>query len=95
MDIKALRSHKKKILSIARQYCAENVRVFGSVVRGEAKAGSDIDLLVTFLPGASLLDQAGLIDDLGEALNTKVDVVSDRALNPYLRSKILKEAAPL
>jgi predicted nucleotidyltransferase len=95
MDIKALRARKEEIEAIAKRYRALNIRVFGSVVRGDFEEGSDIDLLVSFGPGASLLDQAGLMDDLKEALGISVDVVSDRALNHYLRDKILAEAQPL
>ncbi len=95
MNIDMLRARRDEILRIAKRYRAENVRVFGSVVRGEAREDSDIDLLVTFQAGASLLDQVGLIDDLKGALGGKVDVVSDRALNRYLRDKILEEARPL
>ena len=89
--------HKKKdvILDIARQHHASNVRVFGSVARGEENENSDIDLLVSFQSSASLLDQAGLISELGKMLNKKVDVVSDRALNPYIRNKVLNEALPI
>ena len=92
MDIDALRA---RIVAIANRYRAENIRVFGSTVRSDFEEDSDVDLLVTFGPGASLLDQAGLMDDLKMALGISVDVVSDRALNHYLRDKILAEAQPL
>lgn len=69
--------------------------MFGSVVRGEEQEDSDIDLLVDFLPGTTLLDQVGLIDALSTALGRKVDIVSERALNKYLRQRILQEAVPL
>jgi predicted nucleotidyltransferase len=90
-----LRKSKAQIERIARSYRADNIRLFGSTVRGEARVDSDIDLLVDFLPGATLLDQAGLIDELSQTLDRKVDVVSARALNKHLRARVLKEALPL
>jgi len=90
-----LQKRKQLILEISKRYKAYNIRVLGSVARNEATEKSDIDLLVSFEPGASLLDQAGLIDELGKTLGTPVDVVSDRALNRFLRESILKEARPL
>ncbi len=86
---------KQDILDTVSRYHATNVRLFGSVARNEAGDESDIDLLVDFLPGASLLDQIGLIQELSERLNRKVDVVSSRALNKHLRQRILNEARPL
>lgn len=90
-----LQKHKQIILEISKRYKAYNVRVFGSVARNETNENSDIDFLVSFEPKASLLDQAGLIDELSKALGKPVDVVSDRALNRFLRESILKEARPL
>ena len=87
-----LQRQKADILSTANRYHATNVRLFGSVVRGEDIEESDIDLLVDFLPGATLLDQVGLVQELSRKLNRKVDVVSARALNKHLRQQILKEA---
>jgi len=71
---------RDEILRLAAHNKADNVRVFGSIARGEDTPDSDIDLLVSFQPGASLLDQAGLIADLEDLLGRHVDVVSDRAL---------------
>ena len=75
-----LARHRQEILRLAARNQAGNVRIFGSVARGEDTPDSDIDLLVSFQPGASLLDQAGLIADLEDLLGRHVDVVSDRAL---------------
>lgn len=69
--------------------------MFGSVVRDEEREDSDVDLLVDFLPGTTLLDQVGLIDALSTALGRKVDVVSERALNKHLRQRVLQEVVPL
>jgi predicted nucleotidyltransferase len=83
------------IRSLAAKYRAENVRLFGSVARGEAKADSDIDLLVHFAEGASLLDQVGLKQELEELLGCPVDVVSDRAVNRHIRDRVFQDAVPL
>lgn len=90
-----LQEKRDEILRICAKYGARNVRVFGSTARGEAGAGSDIDLLVEFEPGRSLLDQAGLVAELEEFLGCKVDVVSEKGLYWLLRRRILKEARAL
>ena len=90
-----LQAQRDTIFSIAKHYHAVNVRVFGSVVRGEENKNSDIDLLVEFLPGASLFDQIGLIEELSSALGRKVDIVSERALNKTIKSQVLSDAKPL
>ena len=90
-----LQQKKTRILEIADHYHATNIRVFGSVVRGEEREDSDIDLLVEFLPGTTLIDQIALIDELSSALGRKVDIVSERALNRLLRERVLRDAVPL
>lgn len=90
-----LKEKRDEILRVAAKHGARNVRVFGSVVRGEAGDQSDIDFLVEFEPGRSLLDHAGLVLDLEELLGRKVDVVTERGLYWLLRRRILKEARPL
>lgn len=90
-----LRQKREEILRIAARHDARNVRVFGSFARGEAGADSDLDLLVEFEPGRSLLDQADLIADLEALLGRKVDVVTEGSLYWLLRRRILKEARPL
>jgi len=82
VTIEALRGRRAEILRVARKRRARRIAVFGSVARGEARAGSDVDLLVDFEPGASLLDQAGLFQDLEELLGVGVDVVSRSGLKP-------------
>ena len=86
---------KQDILAIAQRYHAANVRLFGSVARREEQENSDIDLLVDFLPGSTLLDQVALIHELSNRLDRKVDVVSARALNKHMRQRVLNEAVPL
>lgn len=90
-----LQTQKSSIEALAHRHRACNVRVFGSVVRGEESEHSDIDLLVDFLPGATLLDQVDLIEALSSALGRRVDVVSARALNKFVRERILQEAVAL
>ncbi len=90
-----LKEKREAILKIAAKHGARNVRVFGSVARGEADEKSDIDLVVEFEPGRSLLDHAALWLELQELLGCKVDVVSERGLKPRIREKVLREAVPL
>jgi len=90
-----LKEKREEILRIAAKYGACNVRVFGSVARGEAGEDSDIDFLVDFEPGRSLLDQAALTLDLQDLLGRKADVVTERGLYWLLRRRILKEARAL
>jgi hypothetical protein len=90
--IETIRQDRESILEIAARYHAINVRLFGSVARGDDQPESDIDFLVDFQPGSTLFDQVGLIDALSSKLGRKVDVVSARALNRHLSQNILKEA---
>jgi uncharacterized protein len=71
------------------------VRVFGSAARGEAEPDSDIDFLVDFEPGRSLLDLSRLWQDLEELLGRQVDVVEPGGLHWYIRDRVLQEAVPL
>ncbi len=90
-----LKEKREEILRLAAKYGARKVRVFGSGARGEADEESDIDLLVEFEPGRSLLDHAGLWLELQELLGCKVDVVSERGIKPRIREHILREAVAL
>jgi len=90
-----LKSKRQEILAIAARHGARNVRIFGSVARGEAGPESDLDILVEMEPGASLMDHVALMQDLEDLLERKVDVVSDRALHWYIRERVLAEATPL
>jgi predicted nucleotidyltransferase len=82
LTLEGLRRRRAEILGVARRRRAHRVAVFGSVARGEARPGSDLDLLVDFEPGASLLDHVGLFQDLEELLGVGVDVVTRSALKP-------------
>jgi len=80
---------------VAAKHGARNVRLFGSVSRGEAGSQSDVDILVDLEPGRSLLDLGGLLMDLEDLLGRKVDVVTEQGLHWYIRDKVLKEAVRL
>ncbi len=90
-----LEEKRDQILRIASGHGAHNIRVFGSVARGDADESSDIDLLVDFEPDRSLLDHAALVLDLEELLGRKVDVVTEKGIYWLLRRRILKEARAL
>jgi predicted nucleotidyltransferase len=90
-----LKEKRQDILRIAAQHGAYNVRVFGSVVRGEASPDSDVDLLVDLEPDKSLFDVGGLLMDLQTLLGREVDVVTEKALHWYIRDRIIREAQPL
>lgn len=86
---------RAEILQLASKYGARDVRVFGSVARGEADENSDIDFLVTFEPGRSLFDHGGLLMELQELLGRRVDVATEKGLKQRIRDRVLREAKPL
>ena len=86
-----LRAQRETIIEIVSRNKACNVAVFGSVARGDDTLESDVDLLVDFLPGASLTDQFRLQEELATLLETSVDVISRRALKP--RDTAIREEA--
>jgi len=86
---------REEILRLARGRGAHSLCMFGSVARGEANENSDLDLLVAWEPGRSLLDHAGLVEDLQELLGMKVHVGTEKSLHWYVRDRILREATPL
>lgn len=86
---------RQQILALAEKYGARNVRIFGSVARGEARPDSDIDFLVEMAPGRSLFDLGGLLYELRLLLDADVDIVTEKGLRPRLRDRVLREAVPL
>lgn len=93
MKLKQLLQEKREnILNIAAEHGAFNVKIFGSVARGEDTDCSDIDFLVEMESDKSLLDRIALIQDLEDYLGCKVDVATVKTLREYFRERILKEA---
>lgn len=90
--ISELRRRREEILAIAARHGARNVRVFGSIARGDSGPDSDIDFVVEFEPDRSLLDHGGLIMDLQDALGCKVDVVSLHGLRDRMRTRVDAES---
>jgi predicted nucleotidyltransferase len=90
-----LTKKRDEIIKVAMVHGARNIRVFGSVARGEADERSDVDFLVEMEPGRSLFDLGGLLMDLQDVLGRDVDVVTERGLNPRIRERVLKEAVAL
>ncbi len=90
-----LKNKRSEILRLAARRGARNIRVFGSVARGDARPDSDVDFLVELEPDRSLLDLGGLLMDLQDLLGRKVDVVTEKGLHWYIRDRVLEEAVPL
>ena len=90
-----IEAHRQEIIEIAERRGFSNVRVFGSMARGEATQDSDVDLLVTAKPKTTLVGLSGLALDVEELLNRKVDVVVDDEIYHLLRDRILGEAVAL
>jgi hypothetical protein len=90
-----IQTKRADILRIAERYGAHDVRIFGSVARGDATESSDLDLLVRFDPGRSLFDHGGLLMDVRELLGIKVDVLSEGALSGRFGQSVRREAVPL
>ena len=96
MEIKELLAKKREeILRIAANRGAYNVRIFGSVVRDDARPSSDVDFLVDLEPERSLLDVGGLLMDLENLLGVEVDIVTVEGLHWYIRDRVIAEARPL
>ena len=90
-----VKEKREEILRIAARHGARDVRVFGSVSRGEADLESDVDFLVELEPGRSLLDPGGLQVELESLLGCRVDVVTVRGLKARMRDRVLREAMPV
>jgi predicted nucleotidyltransferase len=90
-----LHDRREQILETARKNGAYDVRIFGSVARGDSGPDSDIDFLVKLEAGRSLLDLAHLLRELQMLLKCNVDVVTEAGLRPRIRSQVISEARPL
>jgi len=90
-----IRGRRKEILRIAARHGAHNVRLFGSVVRGDAAADSDVDFLVRLDDDRSLMDHIALIRELEDLIGRRVDVVAEDALHRVIRARVLAEGVPL
>lgn len=86
---------RNAVREAVNRFRAANPRVFGSVLHGTDRDGSDLDLLVDALPGATLLDLGGLQDDLESLLGIQVDLLTPGDLSPKFRAKVLAEAQPV
>jgi uncharacterized protein len=93
--LELLKQKRDDIQRVASKHGAYNIRVFGSVARGEARPGSDIDLLIEKGPTTSSWFPAGLVLELEEMLGRRVEIVTEAALNPDLRERVHREAIPL
>jgi len=90
-----LQEKRQQILDIVTQYGASNVRIFGSVARGEETPESDIDFLVELPQDSTLLDQIALIQSLEDLLGCKIDLAEPDSLHHLIKEKVLQEAIPL
>jgi hypothetical protein len=90
-----IREKREEIISIAGRHGATEVRLIGSVARGEARPDSDVDLLVTWSEGTSLLDQAALMLEFEKLLGRKVDIASDGWVKPAIRESVYRDAIAL
>lgn len=93
--LESLRTHKTEIERLASLHGARNVRVFGSVARGEDTSESDIDFLIDMEESSSLLDLVGFQQELEAMLERPTDILTENGINPYLRDRILAEAVAL
>lgn len=88
-------AHSQEILELAHKHGMTNVRVFGSMARGEADEASDLDLLVDYAQGSNLFDQIDFKQELEERLQRSVDVATPKSLHWFIKNKVITEAKPL
>ena len=93
--LEALRHRRAEVLDIAHRHGATNVRLFGSVARGDALAESDVDFLIDLEEGRSLLDLCAMENELEDLLGCAVDVALARALRPRVAREAARDALPL
>ena len=90
-----IENRRAEILALAERHGVRDVRVFGSMARGDAGAGSDVDLLVSLAPGKTGLALGALLADVELLLGRRVDIVTEGGLHPGIRDRVLEEARPL
>jgi len=95
VSLKDIRDKRSEILRIADKHGAHDLRVFGSIVRGKMDEESDIDILIEFEGRKSLLDLAHLKNELEDAVNRRVDLLTYKSLHPRLKDRILAEQVPI
>ena len=89
------RSKRERLLSLAAHHGATNVRVFGSIARGDSVSSSDIDFLVDLAPDRTFMDLGGLLMDMQGEIGIAVDIATEQILRPEVRARVLAEAVPL
>jgi predicted nucleotidyltransferase len=90
-----LEKNRQAIRDATKRFNAANPRVFGSVARGEDRADSDLDILVDALPGTTLFDLGGLLEELQDILGVKVDLVTPGGLPDKIKARVLSEASDI
>ena len=90
-----IENHRTEILALADRHGVRDVRVFGSMARGDADEASDVDLLVSLSPERTGLALGALLIDVQGLLNRRVEVVTENSLHPEIRDRVLKEAQSL
>ncbi|HCR85538.1 MAG TPA: nucleotidyltransferase [Alphaproteobacteria bacterium] len=96
MNLEELRkNHKADILRIAEKYGVTNIRVFGSVARGDSKEGSDVDLLAKFPPKTSFIEYGKFLNDLEQSLPFEFDFLSENGINKYIKEEVINSSITL
>ncbi|MCA1673931.1 MAG: nucleotidyltransferase family protein [Actinobacteria bacterium] len=95
VTVDELRDRREQIIAIGKQYGVSNIRVFGSVARGDADERSDLDLLIDVAPGHGYFDMTGFALDVEELLEVFTQVATSNGLKQRMKDKILAEAVPL
>lgn len=95
VSLAEVRGHRTELAAIAKRHGVENIRVFGSVARGEADESSDLDLLVDVFPGGGLLALSAFAGEVDDLLHVFTQVATVNGLRPRIRARVLAEAVPL
>lgn len=93
--VESIEANREAIIKAATEHGVTNVRIFGSVARGDARPDSDLDVLVDLQPGRNLFDLGGFLMDLQDIMGRPVHVVTEGSIHWYIRDRVLKEARPL